>query len=316
MRARCIASLTFVLLLVDIALPSHRHFCHAEEGGTGHYSPGALATLIDLPPTQPGWVVQPLYLRYDGDVSRTLPIGGLVATGTDATIDAFTLGGVYTFEEKVLGAHYSVGTYLPYVWLDVEANVGTLRRSDSVDGLGDITLTPLMMAWTNKFWVYDALLSVYAPTGDYDEGDLANAGLNYWTFEPTVGIAYNNAENGFNLALHAGVTINTENDKTDYRSGSVMHVEAGIQQLLPLGPGYVSLGANGFIYEQVSGDSGSGATLGDFKGRSMGIGPALGYVLPVEENSTFLVEVRWLPELDTKNRLEGDYFWLKFAYQF
>jgi hypothetical protein len=30
----------------------------------------------------------------------------------------------------------------------------------------------------------------------------------------------------------------------------------------------------------------------------------------------FVTELRWLRELDTKNRLEGDYVWLKLVYQF
>lgn len=34
----------------------------ASEGGTGHYLPGAVATMIDLAPTQPGWVVEPIDL--------------------------------------------------------------------------------------------------------------------------------------------------------------------------------------------------------------------------------------------------------------
>jgi len=38
------------------------------------------------------------------------------------------------------------------------------------------------------------------------------------------------------------------------------------------------VGANFFYYQQVSGDSGSGAILGDFKGRTVGIGPVLSYI--------------------------------------
>ena len=40
----------------------------ASEGGTGHYVPGAVATMIDLAPTQTGWVIEPIYLHYEGDV--------------------------------------------------------------------------------------------------------------------------------------------------------------------------------------------------------------------------------------------------------
>lgn len=98
------------------------------------------------------------------------------------------------------------------------------------------------------------------------------------------------------------------------RSSSVAQCN-GIQQLLPLGAGFLSIGFNGFCYEQIQGDSGSGAKLGGFQGRTVGIGPALGYIFPVGEN-TLVAEVRWLPELDTKRRLEGDFLWLKLVYQF
>lgn len=109
--------------------------------------------------------------------------------------------------------------------------------------------------------------------------------------------------------------FNTENPDTDYQSGSLLHLDGSVQQLLPLGPGFVSIGAEVFYLQQLSSDSGQRPILGDFKGRTSGIGPVLGYVLPVGED-TFVAELRWLPELDTKNRLEGDYVWLKLVYQF
>jgi hypothetical protein len=36
---------------------------HAAEGGSTHYAPGAVATMTDLAPTQPGWVIEPIYLH-------------------------------------------------------------------------------------------------------------------------------------------------------------------------------------------------------------------------------------------------------------
>lgn len=293
----------------------------AEEGGAGRYLPGNTATLIDLPPTKTGWVFQTIYLNYQGDASAsgTFPNAGLVTAGLDANFDASITGAIYTFDSPVLDAHYSVGAFLPYVWMDVEANVvagGILgNRSDSADGIGDLTLLPVMMAWKQDSWQFSALLPIYAPTGDYDLGSLANVGRNYWTFDPTFQVSYNNAKTGFNAAVFTGITFNTENNDTNYKSGAAFHLDASVQQLLPLGPGFLSVGFNAFYYDQIEGDSGSGANLGDFEGQSYGIGPALGYILPCGEN-TFVAEARWLPEMDTTRRLEGDYFWLKLVYQF
>lgn len=294
----------------------------AAEGGMTHYLPGALATIIDLPPTQPGWVVEAAYLRYDGDVSgsRTIPTAGVLAAGLEATSDAVLLGGFYTFPQQLLGAHYSVGGFLPYAWVDAEAAVtgplgNTVQRKDSASGLGDAALMPVMMAWKTDPWQYNALLVIYAPTGDYEQGRLANPGLNYWTFDPTVGVSYNNAQNGINAALHTGFSFNTKNTDTDYQSGTAFRLEASVQQLLPIGPGFAGLGVEGFLIEQISGDSGSGARLGDFESRTTGLGPVLTYLLP-GESQNFVAELRWLTELDTDKRLKGDYVWLKLVWQF
>ena len=307
-----------ILLLSTFSLATS---VFAEEGGAGRYVPGNAATLIDLPPTKGGWVFESIYLHYDGDASGsgTFPNAGLVTAGLDATSDAFILGGLYTFETPVLKSHFSMGAFVPYLWMDVTANVvaggATGSRTDTVDGTGDITLIPAMMAWKCDSWQYSALLPIYAPTGEYNLGSLANVGRNYWTFDPTIQVSYNNAKTGFNAAVFTGITLNTENNDTDYQSGAAFHIDASLQQLLPVGPGFLSIGFNAFCYEQIQGDSGAGAKLGDFKGRDIGIGPALGYILPVGEN-TLVAEARWLPELETKRRLEGDFLWLKLAYQF
>jgi hypothetical protein len=294
----------------------------AGEGGVGHDIPGSMATLIDLPPTKPGWVIETAYLHYKGDVSasRMLEVGGLLAANLHATSDALLLGSFYTFNKEALGAWYSVGVFVPYVWVDVTARVdtplGSAQRRDADNGFGDVTLLPLMMGWKEHDWQFNAVLPIYAPTGGYEKGQLANPGLNYWTFDPTIGVSYNGAKNGFNAALHTGFGINTENTETNYRSGTVWHTEVSVQQLLPVGPGFLGIGTNAFFYQQITGDSGGGARLGGLEGRTIGIGPVLTYVLPVKKKNTLVFEARWLPELETRNRLNGDYFWAKLVYQF
>lgn len=294
---------------------------NASEGGTGHYVPGAVATMIDLAPTKPGWVIEPIYLHYEGDagLADAIPIAGIDVFGLKATSDVLLVGGFYTLEQQVLGAYYSVGAMAPYVWMSVEGEIETVlgdrRRRDTVSGLGDVTLIPALLGWKDGPWQYNAALTVYAPTGDYEVGRLANPGLNYWSFNPWAGVSYNNPTNGFNAALHGGLVFNTENPDTDYRSGVMTHLEGSVQQLLPVGHGFLSIGAEAFWLEQVTADSGQRPILGDFKGRTAGIGPVLGYVLPMGEQN-FVAELRWLPELETKNRLAGDYVWLKLVYQF
>ena len=302
------------------ALVSAPRIAIAGEGGTSHILPGANATLVDVLPTVPGWFVKPMYLNYSGSASAQVPTAAGIASNLDATANTFVLGGGYTFEQTVLGgAHYSFSAFLPYSWLNVSANVqapvGTVRRQSNVSGFGDLTVVPVMLAWKNGDWQIDALLPIFAPTGNYQEGRLGNPGLNYWTFDPMVGVAYSDKQSGFNAMLHGGYAMNTENPDTNYQSGSLLHFDGAIQQILPAGSGFVTLGAEGFYFQQVTCDSGSGAVLGCFKGETAGLGPVLGYIQPLGKQS-LAVEVKWLPELDTKNRLNGDYVWLKMVYKF
>lgn len=289
----------------------------AVEGGVGNILPGNTATLVDLAPTQPGWVVQANYANYSSGAA----VGSRIATlKLDQSTDAYMLSGFYTFETKVMGADFSVGANLPYASMDVtvalDTPLGTLKVKDHNTGFGDLTVVPAMLAWKKQEWQYTALLSVYAPTGEYDKSRLASPGLNYWTFDPTVGVSYNNEENGFNAAVFGGIGFNTRNKATDYHSGSLAHIDASVQQLLPLGSGYLGLGAEVFHIRQISGDTGSGAVLGSLKGRTSGYGPVVSYILPLGGKESFVAEARWLREKQVKNRLGGDLFWLKLLYQF
>ena len=303
------------LVVLSLQLPFSSN---AEEGGTGHYLPGSAATLVDVAPSQSGWVIQPLYLYYDAefDGTKTVPVGGLVSTGLDVRVDAITIGGVYSAETKVFGATYSAGVYVPFVWMDVTGTVENFSQNDRESGLSDVAIIPAVLVWKTGSWQYDVAFPIYAPTGDYEAGQLANLGLNYWTFDPTFGLVYGNTETGLNASLHAGITFNTENNDTDYDSGSVLHAEVSIQQLIPSKVGIFGFGLNAFLYEQISDDSGNGATNGSFRSHSIGIGPVLDYIVPTETNGTFVFELKWLPELDTHNKVEGDFIWAKAGWQF
>lgn len=295
----------------------------AGEGGTTHVIPGSMATLIDNAPTAPGMIIKPMYLNYSGSATKAIPTAAGLASNLEATANTFVLAGIYAFEGKVLGATYSMVAALPYSLLDVSASVqsrsGVTRRVDSsVSGFGDLTFIPAMLAWKepDSHWQYNFVLPIYAPTGSYQEGRLGNPGLNYWTFDPVFGVTYSNPKSGFNALLNTGYAINTENADTDYKSGSVLHFDGAIEQILPVGTGLMTLGAEGFYFQQVSCDSGSGAVLGCFKGRTAGLGPVIGYIQPLSKTETLLVEFKWLFEMDTKNRLDGDYIWLKAVYKF
>ena len=65
----------------------------------------------------------------------------------------------------------------------------------------------------------------------------------------------------------------------------------------------------------MTGDSGAGARLGDFQGRTVGIGPVVSYATKIG-GTDLVAEVKWLPELEVNKRLKGNYVWFKLAVLF
>ena len=75
-----------------------------------------------------------------------------------------------------------------------------------------------------------------------------------------------------------------------------------------------ALGAQRYYYKQVTGDSGSGAFLGDFKGESYGFGPALLWI-PGSSGRLSLIG-KWLFDSHHENRMKGDYGQIIVSYKF
>ena len=232
---RCSGSWLIAAALSSLAVASP--LAIAGEGGTSHVMPGANGTLVDVPPTSPGGFFKPMYINYRGDATAKIPTAAGVVANLKAEANTLALGGGYGFEQTVLGgAHYSVAAFLPYTKLTISGNsaaLGGLAIENSVSGLGDMTVVPVMLAWKSDNWQYDFLMPVYAPTGNYQTGRLGNTGLNYWTVDPIVGVAYSNASSGLNATAHLGYAMNTENKATSYKSGNILHIDAAVQQILP-----------------------------------------------------------------------------------
>lgn len=295
----------------------------AEEGGSGHYAPGSFASFIDVLPGKPSWAAFNYFTYYNGSVgvSRQFEIAGRIAANVSTTSYADSLGAFWVTPLKIFGGYYVPGIALPFVWTTVKAQVSiaghTANRSDSVRGLGDIEFWPLALSWSalsNDLHV-DFFGGIYAPTGEFQVNRLANQGLGYWTFEPGLLISYLGQKSGFEFTTYLGYDINTENTTTHYLSGQVFHIDATVAQHLPLGKGFIGIGANAFYLQQTTGDSGSGARLGSFEEMTAGIGPVLSYAGEFSKTS-FAAELKWLPQIDAQKTLKGKYIWFNVAVQF
>lgn len=289
----------------------------AEEGGSGHYMPGSMSSFLDNVPDAPTFIARLNVITYNGSYARNIPISGLNAADIDVSTQALGLTMVYrpNFE---IGEHwsYAFGGTIPYVDMQVTAGIESndtfgLRETDSISALGDVMLMPLMLNQNiNPDLSFNYRISIYAPTGSYDVGELANTGKNFWTIEPTIAAVYVGKDNGIEASIYAGVDFNTENTDTQYKSGIQGHIETTVAQHFPLWGGLAGVGATGFIYQQLSGDSGDGANFGDFKAQSIGAGPTISFVHKAG-STDILAELKWLHEFSTTKRVEGDTIFLK-----
>ena len=318
------------LAMAAILCLSVTSLVRAEEGGSGHYLPGSMSSFMDAVPSSETFIARYNFLYYSGSFSgNPIPFARFVATNVNA--ESFASGLTLLWRPPLkLGEHWSfaLSTTIPYVWLDVSGDATpkvtlpngmtapTVRRSDSVNGVGDIVLMPLMLNY--KFtpdFSMNFRVGIYAPTGSYELGRLANTGKNFWTAEPTLAFMYFGQKNGREASLFVGCDFNSENQDTNYKSGDQFHIDGTLAQHLPLAGGLAGVGVTGYWYQQITGDSGVGANLGNFEGRTAGLGPVISYAHKIGKVDT-LAELKWLHEVETKNRLQGDYIWLKVIFKF
>lgn len=295
----------------------------AEEGGSGHYLPGAMSSFIDSVPPEETFIVRLNVLNYQGsyDGNKAIPIAGNAAFGVNANSSAVGLS--LAWRPPIdLGERwsYAMAVTIPVVQTTVTAKaivggVGAASLSDTTTGLGDIVLMPLMLNYNvNPELNLSFRIAAYAPTGSYEVGRLANLGKNFWTIEPTAAFMYF-GKTGFEASIFAGVDFNSENTATNYKSGTQAHIDGTIAQHFPLMGGLAGIGVSGYYYQQITDDSGAGATFGAFRAKSVGFGPALSFVKKID-GIDYIAELKWLHETSTKNRLEGDTVFFKAVMKF
>jgi hypothetical protein len=300
----------------------------AEEGGSGHYFPGSISSFIDGVPQTPTFLMRLDGLYYTGSATATkrLPFAGVAALGPQADVWGAALTMLWRPPIE-FGEHwsYAMAATIPYLRSNVSADLSasfasgpsaSISRSSTTYGLGDIVLMPLMLNYNfNPDFNINFRTAIYAPTGAYQVGRLSNTGKNYWTVEPIVGFMYFGQTNGIEVSVYVGSDFNTENNATHYTSGTQFHVDGTVAQHFPFLGGISGVGISAYDYRQVAPDSGTGANLGSFMGGSIGLGPAFSYIGKIGTHDA-IVELKWLHEVQTHNRLQGDSVLLKAVYTF
>jgi hypothetical protein len=186
------------------------------------------------------------------------------------------------------------------------------RRSGDSFALSDIALIPVQLNWSAGAFSFKASQAIIAPTGAYDPDRAVNLGRNYWSFDTAAAVTWFDPEGGREVSLAPGIMFNTENPDTDYRTGAEFHLDFTATQFLSES---FAVGLRGYWYKQITGDSGAGAVLGDFKSESVGLGLGFLWTPPVGDGRLSILG-KWMHDVYADNRFESDYFTLTGAWTF
>jgi hypothetical protein len=284
----------------------------AAEGAAGFYLLGSRTSMAGfLPP--PGTYVQDLKYYYTADASVSLEFGGLVVSG-GISADVFydVPVGLWVAPRKVLGGNFALSLMVPVGWKDISSGATLTGPGFSITGPGrqdDDTafgdpVPGATLGWHDGNWHWNVGLLVNTPIGYWKKGNLSNIGFNRWAFDTSAAVTWLDPARGLEISGAAGFTFNVENPATDYKTGTEFHLEWALVQNFSKSFG---IGIAGFHYQQITGDSGAGAALGDFEGRVTALGPVVNYnfnwrQIPISTG------FRYFRDFNVKNRLQGDVF--------
>jgi hypothetical protein len=164
---------TRLLVSSSLALASASG-AHAAEGGVTHYLPGVAGALgFGLQP-EAGLTVTNIVWSQSGDIDETI-LAGQIAESVELETVLDIIAVNYTTDWKLLGGTYSVGLRLPFghTSLNGERIGSSGSFDDSRFGLGDLEIVPLQLNWNRGDFHFELYQSVIAPTGNFDEDEIA-----------------------------------------------------------------------------------------------------------------------------------------------
>jgi hypothetical protein len=287
---------------------------HADDGGISFWLPGQFGALAAAPVT-PGWSLPLIYyhVKASDNKNKAFPRGGRTVVGLDAEADLLFASPTYTFETPVLGGAQAAISAVGAVArseASIDATVtGPRGRSfsggtnDSLKGGSDLYLLGTLK-WNHGVHNFMVYTMGNIPIGAYDPDRLVNIGLGHAALDAGGGYTYFDKTNEFSAV--AGMTYNWENTDTRYQNGIDAHLDLSASHFFT---SQTLVGLVGYYFEQVTGDSGSGATLGDFKSRVAGIGPQAGHFFKVSDELWY-ANIKGYYEFDAKNRPDGWNMWV------
>ena len=176
-------------------------------------------------------------------------------------------------------------------------------------GFGDL-VPQFNVRWNAGVHNFMTYVTGNLTVGTYEQARLINLGIGHNAIDAGGGYTYFNPQTGHEFSAVLGFTYNFENTHTQYQNGVDMHLDWGASQFLSK---QWQIGLVGYLYNQISCDSGAGDRLGCFESRVAGIGPQIAYIFPLSEHYQGYLNLKGYKEFAAENRPDGWNVWLTFA---
>lgn len=304
----------------------------ADETGVSFWVPGFFGSLAATP-QQPGWSFAAInyYTNVSASgnaaVSKAITIGQFnpalnasVNANVSARADIGFFAPSYVFATPFLGGQASASLLMAYGRNDTALNgtisgtVGpipftrTFGLSQTTTGIGDL-VPQFAVRWNAGVNNYMAYITGDVPVGLYNSRNLANMGIGHGAIDGGFGYTYFDQKTGHEFSVTTGLTGNFTNTSTNYTNGIDWHLDWGASQFLTK---QLQIGLVGYVYDQLTPDSGCAPILCPFESRVLGIGPQVGYLFPVGDMQGYL-NLKGYKEFDNADRPDGYNVWLTFV---
>jgi len=260
----------------------------ADQAGVSFWTPGSYASWA-ASADQPGFSFTDDYTHTSTtgstDIARALAIRigeiapnlALQLSGSSHSLsDTSTATMGYVFATHFLGAQAAINLSTVYGrtlgTLDatlngtLTGNAGSVSASRFFSVSSDVTsfgdLLPVgSLKWNQGVHNFMLYATGDIPVGAYNPRSLANIGNGFGAIDSGAGYTYSDDKTGLEFSTVAGFTYNFINPSTQYQNGVDFHADLAASKMLS---DHLFVGAGGYVYDQVTGDSGPGAVLGSF----------------------------------------------------
>jgi hypothetical protein len=290
-------------LCAAIAVLSVIGEARADEGGVSFWIPGQYAQNLVATPPSPGWSVPVTLYYYSGRAPASAGPSSAVTPGTRSQSWQLSASPTWAPEAKLLAGQLALMLSAGFGSnaTQLAATGASGPESQTVGGATDFA-PAATLAWQSGDDSWMVYLTGNVPVGSYASARLSNVGIGHGAFDGGGVYTYDSDATGRSFSAALGFTYNSMNPDTQYRSGIDSHL--GLSAMLPLADG-LRAGLSGYVYYQLTSDSGGGDTCGSCKSRVAGVGPQLNWTFNVGKAS-WSANVRGYWEFRASNRLQGN----------